>query len=175
MRKNRRKYSRIEASWPINMFLTDGVKEGEVRNISLGGALIRCSELPRVDQAFDLLIEIPEYVLPVWATVKKVRLNNHVSNNSPLSYEMAIRFIDISEEDLSILCKAMECRVRRRNRLAKAEKTESGTIEKALIESMEKLSVDLKRPFKDLLKEAMDDLVNKYQKDRLICEKEAAA
>ena len=175
MRKNRRKYSRIEASWPINMFFTEGIKEGEVKNISLGGALIRCSELPKEDKAFDLLIEIPEYVLPVWATVKKVRLNNHVSDNSPPSYEMAIRFIDISEEDLSILCKAIECRVRSRNRLPKAEKTESSTIEKELVESMEKLSIDLKRPFKDLLEEAMDDLVKKYEKDRLICEKEAAA
>ena len=40
---------------------------------------------------------------------------------------------------------------------------------------MERLRIDLKRPFKDLLKEAMDDLVNKYQKDRLIREKEAVA
>lgn len=175
MRKNRRKYSRIEASWPINMFFTDGVKEGEVRNISLGGALIRCLELPKEDKAFDLLIEIPEYVLPVQATVKKVRLNNHVIDNSPLSYEMAISFVDISEEDLSILCKAIECRVRRGNCLPKAEKTQSSTIEKGPIESMEKLSIDLKRPFKDLLEEAMDDLVKKYEKDRLIREKEAVA
>ena len=51
----------------------------------------------------------------------------------------------------------------------------SSTIEKGLVESMERLRIDLKRPFKDLLKEAMDDLVNKYQKDRLIREKEAVA
>ena len=175
MRKNRRKYSRIEAAWPINIFFSDGVIEGEVKNISLGGALIRCLEPPEEDKAFDLLIEIPEYVLPVQATVEKVRLNNHVSDNSDLSYEMAIRFTDISEEDLSILCKAMECKIRTGNRHLKAEKTQSSTIEKALVESMEKLSIDLKRPFKCLLEEAMDDLVKKYEKNQLISEKEAVA
>jgi len=76
---------------------------------------------------------------------------------------------------LGIFCKAMECKVRTGNFHPKAEKTRSSTIEKGLVESMERLRIDLKRPFKDLLKEAMDDLVNKYQKDRLIREKEAVA
>jgi hypothetical protein len=175
VRRNRRTYSRIEASWQITLFFTDGVKEGKVKNISLGGALIRCSDLPKEDKAFGLLIEIPEYVLPVWATVKKVRLNNHVNDTCSLSYEMAIRFIDISADDTSILCKAMEFRVRTGNCHPKAEKTRSRTIEKGLVESMERLSLELKRPFKDLLEEAMDDLVKKYKKDRLIRKKEAVA
>ena len=175
MRKNRRKYSRIEAAWPINIFLTEGVIEGEVKNISLDGALIRCLKPPKEDEAFNILIEIPEYVLPVQATVEKVRLNNHVSDNAQLSYEMAIRFIDISEENFKILCKAMEYRIRAGNRHLKAEKTQSSTIERTLVESMEKLSIELKRPFKDLLEEAMGDLLKKYEKYRLKSEKEAVA
>ena len=59
------------------------------------------------------------------------------------------------------------------HRHLKAEKTQSSTIEKALVESMEKLSIDLKRSFKCLLEEAMDDLVKKYEKNQLISEKEA--
>ena len=138
--------------------------DGEVKNISLGGALIRCQELPKEDESFNLLIEIPEYAFPVSATVEKVRLHTPPSDTASPSYDLAIRFLDISEDDFRILCHAVECQARTRDHRPVGKGTPTSTAKKGLLKSMEKLSAELKRPFKELLEEAMQDLVEKYEK-----------
>jgi hypothetical protein len=59
--EQRREHSRVEVCWPMSIFRSQGPIEGEVRNISLTGALIRCLEIPDPDEALRLGIEILRY------------------------------------------------------------------------------------------------------------------
>ena len=164
MQRERREYSRIEVSWPVIIDTAEGVIHGEIKNISLGGALIRCRELPNPDEAVEISIELPDYAFSVSATAEKTRLIRYGRETTSSSYGLAICFTEISEGDLRLLCNAIECESHVRNRRPGAKKTISASGKTSLVESMEKLSMDLKRPFKDLLEEAMQDLLKKYER-----------
>lgn len=165
----RREYSRIEVSWPVSIFTSAGLIDGLIKNISIGGALINCKSLPDLDETFNLTIEIPHYFFPVAAKVKKVRLNiydSEGSNESP-SYDLAVRFMDMSEADNKVFHEAID-RAFRRERSSPPEKKEdkkrSNRIDNSLLMTVEKLSIDSGRSFKELLEEALKDLIQKYEK-----------
>ena len=46
--KERRKHPRIPVRWPVSIQAADGVRHGEMEDISLGGAFIRCEKPPRL-------------------------------------------------------------------------------------------------------------------------------
>ena len=165
----RREYSRIEVSWPVSIFTSAGLIDGLIKNISIGGALINCKSLPDLDETFNLTIEIPHYFFPVAAKVKKVRLNiydSEGSNESP-SYDLAVRFMDMSEADNKVFHEAID-RAFRTERSTTPEKKEhkkrSNRIDNSLLMTVEKLSIDSGRSFKELLEEALKDLIQKYEK-----------
>ena len=165
----RREYSRIDVSWPVSIFTSAGLIDGHLKNISIGGALINCKSLPDLDETFNLTIEIPHYCFPVAAKVKKVRLNIYDSedrNESP-SYDLAIRFMDMSEDDSKVFHEAIDrCfRTRRSSPTEKKKHTKkSHRIDNSLLMTLEKLSMDNGRSFKELLEEALQDLIQKYEK-----------
>jgi hypothetical protein len=166
----RREYSRIDVSWPVSIFTSAGLIDGHLKNISTGGALINnCKSLPDLDETFNLTIAIPHYCFPVSAKVKKVRLNiydSEDSNESP-SYDLAIRFMDMSEDDSKVFHEAIErCfRTKGSSPTEKKEHTKkSNRIDNSLLMTVEKLSMDSGRSFKALLEEALQDLIQKYEK-----------
>ena len=169
MEHSRREYSRIEVSWPVSIFTSAGLIDGQVRNISIGGALINCKILPDLDETFNLTIEIPQYFFPVAARVKKVRLNiydSEGSNESP-SYDLAVRFIDMSEADSKVFHEAIDHAFRTESPTATQKKKvakKSNRIDNSLLMTVEKLSIHSGRSFKDLLEEALQDLIKKYAK-----------
>jgi hypothetical protein len=164
----RREYSRIEVSWPVSIFTSAGLIDGRVKNISIGGALIKCKSLPELDETFNLTIEIPQYLFPVTAKVKKVRLNiydDEDSSESP-SYDLAVRFVDMSEDDSKVFHEAIDRAFRfERPTPAPTEETPqtSTRIDTSLLVSVEKLSQESGRSFKELLEEALQDLIHKYE------------
>ena len=165
----RREYSRIDVSWPVSIFTSAGLIDGHIKNISIGGALINCKSLPDLDETFNLTIEIPNYFFPVAAKVKKVRLNiydSEDSNESP-SYDLAIRFMDMSEDDSKVFHETID-RAFRTERSTPTDKKEgtkkSNRIDNSLLITVEKLSMNSGRSFKELLEEALQDLIQKYEK-----------
>ena len=52
--RERREYSRVEVSWPVGMLTSEGLIEGEVKNISFDGAGIQCKEAPKIDESLDI-------------------------------------------------------------------------------------------------------------------------
>ncbi len=156
-------------SWPVSIFTTAGLIDGQVKNISLGGALINCKSLPNLEETFNLTIEIPYYFFPVAAKVKKVRLNIYDSEDkrtSP-SYDLAVRFIDMSEDDRRVFHEAIERAFRTKRKPPSEKKTEtkkSNRIDDNLLMTVEKLSIDSGRSFKELLEEALQDLIHKYER-----------
>ena len=107
-RKERRLHSRVEITWPVEIVTSQGPVHGEIRDISKGGALIRCNDLPMPDETFELKIEIPGHLLKVSATVEKVRLTIDEGDSTSGSYDLAVRFLEINLEQRQILYNAIE-------------------------------------------------------------------
>jgi hypothetical protein len=101
--KREREYSRAKVSWPLSILTLHGPLEGEVRDISLTGALIHCHELPDPDRPIPMAIEIPEQHHSIFATGEMVRLDVKDGETDHPSFLLGIRFADISEEDLGFL------------------------------------------------------------------------
>ena len=101
--KKEREYSRAKVSWPLSILTVQGPVEGEVRDISLTGALIHCHELPDPNQSIPMAIEIPELQHSLFATGEMIRLDIEEGESDNPSFLVGVRFADISEEDLSFL------------------------------------------------------------------------
>jgi hypothetical protein len=104
----RRKSHRAEVSWPVSMITPQGLFEGQIKDISRGGALIQCAELPNTDEPLELSIEIPDHFLGISATVEKVRLNIDDSDKDFPSYDLAVRFLGIDVDQRKHLYNAIE-------------------------------------------------------------------
>ena len=169
MEKCRGEYARVDVSWPASIFTAAGLIEGKVKNISIGGALINCRSLPNLEETFHVAIEIPDYLFPVAAKAKQVRLNVYDSeegSTSP-SYELAVLFLDMSEEDRKVFHEAIDRAFRIQPAPAVKEEKDAHTsnkIDNSLLVTVEKLSTDHGRSFKDLLEEAPQDLISKYER-----------
>jgi hypothetical protein len=103
MAKQRREHSRVEVSWPMSIFSPKGPIDGEVLNISLTGALIRCLEIPDPNEALRLGIEIWEHRHVMFATAETVRLDIQDCDSDYYSYLLGVNFTEISEKDLRFL------------------------------------------------------------------------
>lgn len=101
--KREREYTRAKVSWPLSILTVQGPLEGEVRDISLTGALIHCHELPDPDSPIPMAIEIPEQHHSIFATGEMIRLDIEGAEREHPSFLLGIRFAEISEEDLSFL------------------------------------------------------------------------
>ncbi len=93
------------------MITSQGLFEGEIKDISKGGALIQCRDLPETEESLELSIEIPDHHLSISATVEKVRLNIDESNLALPMYDLAVRFSGIDVDQRSQLYDAIEGKV----------------------------------------------------------------
>ena len=107
----KREHSRVEVTWPVSIITSKGLIKGEIKNISRGGALIHCREIPETDEPFELRIEIPDHLLTISAKVEKVRLNIDDSDEAFPSYDLAVRFLGINVDERRALFHAIEHRV----------------------------------------------------------------
>ena len=104
----KREHPRTEVSWPVSLITSQGLFDGEIKNISRGGALIQCRDLPEVDKSLELSINIPDHLLSISATVEKVRLNIDESNMALPTYDLAVRFSGIDVDQRTQLYDAIE-------------------------------------------------------------------
>jgi hypothetical protein len=108
----RREHPRAEVSWPVSMITAQGLFEGQIKDISKGGALIQCTELPKTDESLELSIEIPDHLLNISARAEKVRLNIDDSDKAFPSYDLAVRFLGLDVHQRKYLYNAIEHRAR---------------------------------------------------------------
>jgi len=99
----KREYSRLPVAWPVSILTTAGPISGEIRNISLTGALVYCRQLPDPKHFHRLSIEIKKYAYTMLLTVEMIRLDVvYVDYHGPI-YSIGTRFVEIDENDLEFL------------------------------------------------------------------------
>jgi len=163
LERKRREYSRVKVSWPVLIYTGEGLIEGEIKDISLDGAMIRCEKLPNLDHEVDLSIAVPDSVVPVTASVKKVRLASH-EGAAAVAYNVAVRFTGIDEEDQRLLCCAIEAQGRQSEVCSRSPGGSAEIGGTVSLPALADLSRRLGRAPKDLLDEALRDLVRKYDR-----------
>ena len=107
MKKDNREYSRVEVCWPVTMHTGKKLLVGEIKDISVSGALIRCEELPSPEETIEISIELSS-LFYVSATVENVRFNVDDSQSDGIIYELAVRFKEMTEDGRIMLHNAIE-------------------------------------------------------------------
>ena len=67
--KEERQYRRVKIKWPVVMMTPNGLIDGKAKNISLGGAFIRCSKQPNFNKSFRMVLIAEERFILVNAQV----------------------------------------------------------------------------------------------------------
>lgn len=99
MGKERRQFPRVKVTWPVTMLTTQGPIEGEVMNISLGGAFVHCHEQPDFNETFRMVIKIPHSRQFLRATARMARSSIYNPDDADELPGIGIRFVEISEDD----------------------------------------------------------------------------
>jgi hypothetical protein len=79
---------------------------GEIKNLSVSGAMISCQELPSPEEKLKLRIEITD-IFYVSATVENVRFNVDDGPGDSTAYYLAVRFTEMTEDERKILYNAI--------------------------------------------------------------------
>jgi hypothetical protein len=139
--------------------------KGRIEDISLEGAFIRCAQLPNLDKALDLTIHPPETDLPILVSAEIVRFTINGAESSSPSYGLAICFKEMSEEDSKLLYAEIERELRLQSVRQSRKKAVSITFSGKSLKVLEDLSTTLDRSLHELLQEALQDLLTKYEKE----------
>lgn len=164
MAQEKRQYSRVKTSWTVSLHTSSGVIEGRVEDISLEGAFIRCAQLPNLDKALDLTIHTPDTDLPILVSAEIVRFIVNGDECTSPSYGLAICFKEMREEDSKLLYAEIEREIRLQSVRSPRKKAVSITFSGDSLKVLEGLSTTLDRPLQELLQEAIQDLLKKYEK-----------
>jgi hypothetical protein len=97
-----RDYMRAKVSLPASLITSSNAIKGEVKNISLRGALVHTQELPSLTENFNLHIDVPHSLFPLISKVKMVRFEVY-EHDGDISYGLGVVFIDITEEDKRLI------------------------------------------------------------------------
>ena len=107
MQREKRIHPRIEVGWPVTMMTAEVDIDGEIENISAGGAYIRCGML---------LLENDVFVLGIWDLngeslwigAEVVWTNvTHTPDPGPAPIAMGVRFTTISEANRQFLANVL--------------------------------------------------------------------
>ena len=112
MKNGKREYSRVQVSWPVTMHTGKKLLVGEIKDISVSGALIRCEEVPSPEETIEISIELSD-LFYVSATVENIRFNVDDSHGNGITYELAVRFKEMTEDGRRVLYNAIEQEARK--------------------------------------------------------------
>ena len=112
MKQCKREYSRVEVCWPVIMHTSREVLVGEIKDISVSGALIRCEEMPSPEETIEISIRLSN-LLYISAAVESIRLNVGENHGDGITYELAVGFKEMTEDGRRILYNAIEQEARK--------------------------------------------------------------
>ena len=94
----KRLHPRIPVNWPAVVVTANGSIEGEVRNISVGGAFIQYSEEGDLNGDLQIVLK-PSEQRSIPVTGRKVWSGNFSFDGKIVYSEVGVQFTDISPED----------------------------------------------------------------------------
>ena len=99
MGEDKRQFPRVEVTWPVTMLTAQGPIEGEVNNISLGGAFVHCQVQPESNKTFRMIIKVPHSRQFLRASARVARSNIYNPEGADEPRGIGVRFVEISDDD----------------------------------------------------------------------------
>ena len=99
--QERRQYLRATVKLPVVMMTGNGLVDGEIRNLSLGGAFIHCLEMPSHTDDFSMVISAQGRLISVTAAV--VWTGTQRFSNENVLGGIGVRFTQIFTHDRRFL------------------------------------------------------------------------
>ena len=95
MIEERRRYPRTEVRWPVSIKTFQESLEGETKDVSLGGAFIRCAKPPELDEVLGLVMNVPDLDSAIRIVAKVVWVNIQGPDTEMSPHGMGVLFKDI--------------------------------------------------------------------------------
>jgi Tfp pilus assembly protein PilZ len=89
--KERRMYPRLRVRWAVSIQAADGLRQGEMEDISLGGAFIRCDKPPRPNEKVLLTYKDHSHNIKVLAQVAWTNQTSRGIGDKPTG--MGVQFL----------------------------------------------------------------------------------
>jgi len=104
--KEKRKYLRVPVDWSAIVKTNHGSLEGEVKDISVGGACILCPEKPIAGESISILLKPPEQrSIPV---IGEKVWSDFLDIHYGTAFCMGVQFIYVSPEDRQYIAALIE-------------------------------------------------------------------
>ena len=100
-----RHFARAKIKWPVSISAVDRSADGVTLNLSPNGAYIGCANPLRLNEVFDVTIDVPNSDSSIQATVEVVFSNIYGPDDAISPRGMGVRFLKISSQDRQIIAR----------------------------------------------------------------------
>ena len=100
-----RHFARAKIKWPVSMSTDNRSTDGVTLNLSPNGAYIGCANPLRLNEVFDVTIDVPNSDSSIQATVEVVFSNIYGPDDAISPRGMGVRFLKISSQGRQIIAK----------------------------------------------------------------------
>ena len=107
MSPDRRRFPRVQVTWPVVMKTRRGSIEAKTRDIGTGGAFIETSERPDLDEGFQVILK-PSDGKPISVTAEKAWCGNISLNGKETYSGIGIKFVQLSPGDKQLISELVE-------------------------------------------------------------------
>ena len=107
-----RHFARAKIKWPVSMITDERSADGVTLNLSPNGAYIGCANPLRLNEVFEVTIDVPDSDSSIQATVEVVFSNIYGPDDAISPRGMGVRFLKISSQSRQIIAKEILQRLR---------------------------------------------------------------
>ena len=93
--------------WHVSIKANGSSSDGVTINLSTNGAYIRCVKPLRLNEVFDMTLQVPNSDDSIEVQVEVVLSNMYGSDDEISPRGMIVRFLDLADEDRRIIAKAI--------------------------------------------------------------------
>lgn len=104
---SREQVIKAKLKWPVSIKANGSSSEGVTLTLSTNGAYIRCAKPPRLNEVFDMTLQVPNSDDSIETQVEVVLSNMYGPDDEISPRGMIVRFLDLADEDRRIIAKAI--------------------------------------------------------------------
>lgn len=98
---------KAKIKWHVSIKANGSSSEGVTVNLSTNGAYIRCVKPLRLNEVFDMTLQVPNSDDAIKAQVEVVLSNIYGPDDQISPRGMIVRFLDLADEDRRIIARAI--------------------------------------------------------------------
>jgi hypothetical protein len=104
---SREQVVKAKLKWPVSIRANGSSSEGVTLTLSTNGAYIRCAKPLRLNEVFDMTLQVPNSDDSIETQVEVVLSNMYGPDDEISPRGMIVRFLDLADEDRRIIAKAI--------------------------------------------------------------------